>query len=249
MPKPLFLKVFANPFCAPADHEGRAHGHIQYEPRLYVGDDSGARAAADDFNSQLPFVGCRVIATPKAKGSLTVASSAKLHHVVRTGNASHADWDHRWEYDTEPTLVEQTPYYLHALRVHGHHGAALLPADKRTYGIVHGTFERWRTPHVRMHQFARERGVVPHLSIHSEHPNVLKARLGHAEKRKADATLPERDHLAEWEAFVGDEVLAERMAHEQANPQEARKVSDFEREMADLHAQELASQRALHHTH
>lgn len=212
MPKPVFLSVFANGYCAPEDHEGRVHGHIQYQP-------SGKQSDAS-----LPFVGCHLIATAKASGEEGVpAPGTKLHHVVKTGHADAADWDHIWEYDTEPTKVPLTPYYLHALRSNGHHGPALLPADEKTYLLVHGTKEGWRPAQARLHQYAVERGMIPQLTPSEA---VVAAKQVHESKRLAAATVGmrsqakdfERDHEAEWKAFVGDKVLAERAAWEAAEP-------------------------------
>lgn len=160
MPKPVqMIKVFANPFAAELDHEDRPHGHIQYEPDLVNGD------------PQLRWVGCHLIATEVQK-----ADRNKQQVAVH---------DHVWEYDHEPTSLPLTAYYLSALREHGHHGAALLPADAETYALVHGTTKGFREPHHRLHQYVQERKATPRL----------KPPAGH------DPTKP-RDHDAEWTAFV-----------------------------------------------
>lgn len=212
MPNQVYLKVFANPHCAELDSEGRAFGRIQYEPSTEEGAD----------NSTLPFVGCHVIATPKKKGkSAKPAAGTKFHHVVKTGVATHADEDHVWEYDTEPALVPQTPYYMDALQQHGHHGPALLPADLETYIAVHGTADRWRTPHERLHQYVSERGGIPQLTPNED---LLEAsRDAHAAKHKAVKEPPvfdpahDRDHAAEWEAFVGSELVEKHKAIQAAH--------------------------------
>lgn len=221
MPKPkkqkVYLNVFANPFCVEEDHEGRAHGHVQFEPVF---------KAKDPRNALLPYVGCHLIATPKAKGEDGVPEpGTKLHIVVQSGQAEHAGWDHVWEYDTEPTLVPLTPYYLHHLRSHGHHGPALLPADEATYKHVHGTNDRWRAPHMRLHQYSRERDLIPQLRLPAEGP-VLDAHTAHLAARKEDAKLPPRDHEAEWHAFVGEAVVKARLEHEQAHPQKVVEAAE-----------------------
>jgi hypothetical protein len=219
MPKQVYLNVFANPFCAEPDHEGRAHGHMKYEPEGLPSD------------AHIPFLGCQLLATPKAKGKpYQPGKGVKfIHQVVPSGSSKAADWDHVWEYHVEPTLVPQTPYYMHALTQHGHHGPALLPADEETFVLVYGTKAGFRSPHERLHQYACERALIPRLRPTDELLAVSRAahERKHAEAAKqagVEAKEPppfdpaiHRDHEAEWLAFVGKEVVAKRVALETAH--------------------------------
>jgi hypothetical protein len=186
MPKQVVLRVFANPFCAGLDHEGRPHGHVRHEPPR----DGGSATA------QPPFLGCHLIATPKRAGDAGVpAPGTKLHHVMKVGDQS--DYDHVWEYETEPTIVPLTPYYLSLLRQHGEHGAALLCADLQTHAIVFGTREGFHPPQARLHRYVMERGATPRLRLNAEQHTVFTAKLAVDPKH-------ERDHAAEWDEFVGE---------------------------------------------
>lgn len=187
MPKQTVLRVFANPFCAEIDGEGRAHGHVRYEP-------SGNGGNGD---AHLPFLGCHLIATPRKAGDGGVPEpGSKLHHVVKAGDST--DYDHVWEYDTEPTTVPLTRYYLDLCRQHGHHGAALLCADLETHMLVFGTREGFHDPRARLHRYVMERSATPRLKptaeMHAAHVAALAM--------DPAAKMP-RDHEAEWAGFVG----------------------------------------------
>lgn len=188
MPKQVVLRVFANPFCAESDVENRLHGHVRHEP-------SGNGGSGD---AHLPFLGCHLISTPKKAGDAGVPEpGSKLHHVVAMGD--QADYDHVWEYDTEPTTVPLTRYYLDLCRQHGHHGAALLCADIETHRLVFGTSEGFHDPRARLHRLVGERSATPRLRPTAE------MHAAHAEALAKDpaATMP-RDHDAEWVGFVGE---------------------------------------------
>lgn len=195
MPEQVMLRVFANPFCVEADADGRAHGHIRFEPS------ASGRAPAD---AHLPFVGCHLTARPRPPTS-TLEDSRTFRHVVAEGDRT--DWEHIWEYDTEPTLVPQTAYYMRNLQLTGHHGPALLPADLATYKLVHGTAAGWRDARARLHQYVQERKVTPRLRP-TEDVQAKLARRVHPEASAAEKAYA-RDHEAEWMAFVGEAVEAD----------------------------------------
>lgn len=190
MPKPIELRVFMNPFCAELDAEGRACGAVRFAPQGL------------DSDAFLPYIGCHLIATPRAAGDGRVPKAGTLlHHVVKTGDQT--DWDHVWEYDTEPTTIVLTPkttaYYLDHLRTHGHHGPALLSADIETHRRVRGTRAGYHDARARLHRYVMERGAIPRLRPTEDiQARVLKARAAGEEH--------ERDHEAEWLAFVAEHV-------------------------------------------
>jgi hypothetical protein len=182
MPKPALIKVFPNPHGCELDHEGRAHCHVHYQP---MGN-----------NSMPQLLGCRLIAT-------------KLRDPDPSTQLSGDD-DHVYEYDTEPTVVPATAYYLHHLRSFGVHGAALLPADERTTKLVYGVGIKHRCPKARIAQRVKERGGVPRLKPSDD---VLKAQADHetAQSKLAPGEKPkafERDHVAEFEAWSGVKLTA-----------------------------------------
>lgn len=199
MPEIQMLKVLANPFGAGLDHEGRTCCAVKYEP---------ANAASD---AHLPFLGVHLKATAKAPGDPRVPAPGTLvHHIVRAGVSKEhlVDWDHVWEYETEPTSVPDTRYYRDLLTQCGHHGPALLPADEATYRIVHGTLTGYRDARARLHQYVTERGATPGLR-----PTAAVMEAHQAKHGDKAAQVPlERDRDAEWMAFVGPALEAEKKA-------------------------------------
>lgn len=204
MPKPVQYVVFANPFCVEVDDQGRTHGHIPYSEE----DSPSAHKQAKRF------VGCHLTAqaNPGTPGKLQ-----GQHHITIVGGRDITDWDHSWEYDTEPTtLLPQSKasehYYLDAMRAHGHHGAALLPADVATWTIVHGSPAGFRDPRAWLHQYVGERSATPHLK-----QSAATKTLGAA----ADGAPVDRDHDKEWLAFVEPAVKAEADAKAKRDKAEA----------------------------
>ncbi len=130
--KPM-LRVLPNPYAADTDHYGRLHAHTQYEPNLVSGD------------SGLRWIGCRITATQTREANLAAQMAD--------------DWDHEWSYDTEPTAVPVTAYYLRALQ----HGD-LIAGDLETHTLAFGGPKGFIEPHKRFAQLAKERGVVPEPS-------------------------------------------------------------------------------------
>jgi hypothetical protein len=219
MPEPQLLRVFVNPFCAGLDAEGRVCGAVRYEPT----------GVDHEFDAALPYIGAHLLATPKKKGSKAKPKAGlKLHHVVKTGKAEDADYDHEFEFHTDVVTVEDTPYYRTLLEQHGQHGPALLPADEATYVLVHGTLDRYRSPHTRLHQYARERAVFPRLVL-----NDLTIKASKAAHEKRCAVLQKatsevefaRDPEAEWLAFVGEEIAEARETHEAEQAEAMKRIT------------------------
>lgn len=221
MPRQQPLKVFVNPYCAELDPEGRPHGHVRYEPP------KGARRGG--LNIVPPLLGCHLLATPVESGEdgAPADEGLKLHQVLKHAALSQADWDHVFEYDTEPTTIPYTAYYRDLLIRHGHHGPALLPADEASYAIVHGTKAGFRDPRARLHQYAVERGAIPRLKP------TTAVQTAHAVAETLAGKAPERDHEAEWRAFVGEKVLEARKAHEDEQAALRRKFHPTAEERAE----------------
>lgn len=170
-PKHKLIKVFANPFGAGADHEGRTHCHVHYEPRN--NDDAGMR-----------FVGCRLIATQIATADRRAVNGRW-----------EDDYDHVWEYDTEPSIVPLTAYYMGHLRNWGEHGPALIPADREAWIAVHGDDKKYEDPRARLARFHLERDHAPRMKGAPETP----------EDHPEDVPEPHVAHFHEW---LGDHHTA-----------------------------------------
>lgn len=192
MPKPKMLRVYPNPFCADLDHEDRAHGRIPYEPNP-KGDPG------------IQWVGVTLRAAKIADGPVD-----EKQNVLPVGKGDRSNWDHVCEYDLEPVTVPPTGYYLRALTETGHHGPALLPADEDTHLAVHGTRKCFRDHRARLAQLVAERGATPKLAIH---PKLVEQ---HTALLAKGQPLPERDHEAEWAAFVAPALKAEKDAKDSA---------------------------------
>lgn len=211
MPKAKLLKVFANPFAAEIDHEGRPCGAVKYAEKDHK-----------SVHGQQPrFVGVKLVEVRKNEGpeGETPDQSGGVVHAINP-HLDVSDWNHEWEYDTEPSVVPLNRYYMDALTVCGHHGPGLLPADVDTYFHVHGTREGFRDPRARLHQFVVERKAHAEKSERQfSHPRVkLSAEVAAKLARKVhpEATSEEKDyerkHEAEWMAFVKPALDAEAKA-------------------------------------
>jgi len=206
--KPKLIRVYANPFGAEADHEGRTHCHVHYEPRH--NDDAPMR-----------FVACRLIAT-----QTQVADRRDVK------GPWEDDFDHVWEYDTEPTIVPLTAYYMAHLRQCGAHGPALLPADRETWALVHGDAKSFRDPKAALAQFHIERGHAPRMKGAPETP----------------ADHPEGEpepHVAHFRAWLGDHHTA-AIAHAEASKKAHAEFAAWKPPAPPDKPTEPASPQALH---
>jgi hypothetical protein len=168
MPKVQTIRVFPNPFVH-VDVEGRPAGHVQREPNIRGGD------------PHLQWVGCKVVSAHVRK------ATENPEHQIR-GLQDFAWWgdahDHYWEYDTEPTEVALTAYYMRLVQHHD-----LFPADRESHALVFGSPEGFIDPKRRLRQLSDERSkdgpCIPFLRAPANFDPTAK-----------------RDLAAEWDAFA-----------------------------------------------